>query len=65
MLVNFLSALALVFIFEGIMPFLSPEKWKIFIARILTQDDKVLRLMGFISMIVGTILLTIIHQFAD
>ncbi len=65
MLVNFLSALALVFIFEGIMPFLSPEKWKIFIARILTQDDKVLRLMGFISMIVGTILLTIIHQFSD
>ena len=65
MLVNFLSALALVFIFEGIMPFLSPEKWKMFIARILTQDDKVLRITGFISMITGTILLTIIHQFAD
>jgi uncharacterized protein YjeT (DUF2065 family) len=63
--VNFLSALALVFIFEGIMPFLYPEKWKMYLAKIVTQDEKVLRITGLISMVVGTILLTIIHQFAN
>jgi uncharacterized protein YjeT (DUF2065 family) len=63
--ISFLSALALVFVIEGIMPFASPEQWKKYLAKIVAQDPKVLRITGFLSMFVGVILLTIIHQFAD
>ncbi|WP_133126735.1 DUF2065 domain-containing protein [Legionella nagasakiensis] len=62
-LINFLSALALVFVFEGLMPFAFPERWKKLLSRITEQDEKVIRISGFLSMMVGVILLTIIHQF--
>ncbi|KTD23185.1 DUF2065 domain-containing protein [Legionella londiniensis] len=65
MLINFLSALALVFVFEGIMPFAFPEKWKKFLLGITLQDEKILRITGFFSMLAGVILLTIVHQFAE
>lgn len=64
-LISFLSALALVFVFEGLMPFAFPEKWKKLLLKVIAQDEKVLRIFGFISMLVGVILLTIIHQFAE
>lgn len=65
MLVNFLSALALVFVFEGMMPFAFPEKWKKFLLGISLQNEKVLRIAGLCSMLAGVILLTIVHQFAE
>ena len=65
MLISFLSALALVFVIEGLMPFAAPERWKRLLLKIIKQDDTVLRVSGFISMLVGVILLTIIHQFAE
>lgn len=65
MIVNFLSALALVFVFEGLVPFTAPERWKKILRKIIEQDEKVLRIMGFFSMLVGVILLTIVHQFAE
>ena len=65
MLTSFLSALALVLVFEGMMPFSSPEIWKKFLVRMLTKDEKVVRISGFLSMLVGIILLTIVHQFAE
>ncbi|MGQ3890493.1 DUF2065 domain-containing protein [Legionella sp. CNM-4043-24] len=65
MLVNFLSALALVMVLEGLMPFASPQRWKQVIRRILEQSDRRLRMIGFFSMSVGVVILTIIHQFAE
>ncbi len=65
MLVNFLSAVALVFVFEGLMPFSSPERLKRLLRKIIEQDEKVMRITGFFSMLVGVILLTIVHQFAE
>ncbi|GGI86282.1 DUF2065 domain-containing protein [Legionella impletisoli] len=65
MLTNFLSALALVLVFEGIMPFASPSTWKKLLIKVLTKDDRMLRISGFFSMMVGVILLTIIHQLAE
>ncbi|WP_035893311.1 DUF2065 domain-containing protein [Legionella oakridgensis] len=64
-LANFLSALALVFVFEGLMPFAFPEKWKKLLLRIAVQDEKVLRISGFFSMMVGVMLLAIVHQFVE
>lgn len=65
MLVNFLSALSLVFVFEGLMPFAFPERWKRLLLKIIAQDDRILRISGFFSMMAGVILLTIVHQFAE
>ena len=65
MIVNFLSALALVFVFEGLMPFISPERWKKLLRKIIEQDKKVLRITGFFSMLVGVIVLSVVHQFAE
>lgn len=64
MIVNFLSALALVFVLEGIMPFACSDRWKKMLFKVIEQDDKVLRISGFISMLAGVILLTVVHQFA-
>lgn len=65
MIVNFLSAVALLFVFEGIIPFTSPERWKRLLRKIIEQDEKVLRITGFFSMLVGVIVLTIVQQFAE
>ncbi|MCP0914071.1 MULTISPECIES: DUF2065 domain-containing protein [Legionella] len=65
MLISFLSALALVFVFEGIMPFIAPEKWKKLLLKIIIQDERALRIFGLFSMLMGVVLLTIIHQFAE
>ncbi len=64
-MINFLAAIALVFIFEGIFPFLSPDRWKRLLQKVIQQDDKVLRIFGFVSMLVGVILLTLMHQFSE
>ncbi len=65
MIINFLSAMALVFVFEGLMPFIFPEKWKALLRKIIEQDVRALRMVGFVSMLVGVILLTIVHQFLE
>lgn len=50
-------AIALVLVLEGMMPFLSPQKWRYYIQQVAQQPDKHLRIMGFVSMVVGAILL--------
>ncbi len=54
---DFLTALALLFIFEGLMPFTSPDKWKDVLRSIINLDDSKIRLFGFMSIIGGLILL--------
>ncbi len=65
MLISFLSACALVFVLEGMIPFIMPQQWKKLLQRVIHQDERVLRISGFFSMLVGVILLTIVHQFAN
>lgn len=65
MIANFLSALALVLVLEGLMPFGFPERWKRVMRKTAEQDEKILRIMGFFSMSVGAILLTVVHQFTE
>ena len=50
---DFLTALALLFIFEGLMPFASPSKWKELLQNISDLDDSKIRLFGFMSMMGG------------
>lgn len=57
----FFSAFALMLVFEGIMPFLSPERWRDYLSRILAFDDKIIRYIGLGSMLIGVAILYIVH----
>ncbi len=61
MLDEFLVAFALLLVFEGIMPFLNPSGWRNSLRQVSEMDDKTLRLIGFISMMLGVMLLYLVH----
>lgn len=52
-----LIAIGLVLVIEGLLPFAMPGLWRNAIKQILTMDDKGLRIMGLISMLMGVGLL--------
>ena len=52
-----LASLALVLILEGLMPFLSPGRWRKLFERVLQLSDEELRVFGFVSIALGLTLL--------
>jgi uncharacterized protein YjeT (DUF2065 family) len=54
-------ALCLVLVIEGIIPFLYPRRWKEMVAIMAEIDDRNMRLIGFSSMIIGTVCLYLIN----
>ena len=52
-----LAGLALMLIFEGIMPFVAPRVWKESFRRIAELSDAYLQLAGLASMLAGLVLL--------
>jgi uncharacterized protein len=59
---DLLAALALVFVIEGMLPFLKPEVWRKTMGRIIERPDRALRWMGLSSMLMGVMLLYIIRR---
>jgi uncharacterized protein YjeT (DUF2065 family) len=55
-----LVAIALVLVFEGIIPFLAPEKFRQALAQLVQMPDQVLRMVGLVSMTVGIAFLYIL-----
>lgn len=55
------SAIALLLVFEGIMPFINPAKWRHVIRLVADQPDNTLRIMGITSMLLGAAFLYIIR----
>ena len=53
----FFMALGLLFVFEGLMPFLAPRTWRRLMQQMIIQHDRSLRMFGLISMLVGLSLL--------
>ncbi|MGF1527566.1 MAG: DUF2065 domain-containing protein [Candidatus Competibacterales bacterium] len=51
------SALGLVLVIEGILPFLHPRGMRRFWDQIRRTDDQTLRTTGFISMLLGLVVL--------
>ena len=51
------TALALLLVIEGLMPFLSPAGLKRMLVSVLQVDDRSLRIAGLISMVAGVLLL--------
>jgi len=54
---DLLAALALVFVIEGILPFLNPQSLRRMLANVAQLDDRTLRVAGFVSMLFGLLLL--------
>jgi hypothetical protein len=55
------TALCLVLVLEGLMPFLAPGLWKRALAGISLISDRQLRLAGLGSMVAGTLLLYLVR----
>jgi uncharacterized protein YjeT (DUF2065 family) len=50
-------ALCMVLVIEGILPFLSPRRWRAVAEIARRVDDTTVRMLGLSSMLVGTTLL--------
>ncbi|QID18574.1 DUF2065 domain-containing protein [Nitrogeniibacter mangrovi] len=57
-----LTALALMLIIEGILPFVAPSMWRETFARLVRMADGQIRFIGLSSMLVGLILLFILSH---
>lgn len=53
MIESLLLAIALVFVIEGITPFLAPRLWRRAMQQMFMQSDKALRVCGLVSMLLG------------
>lgn len=51
-------ALALMLVFEGMMPFISPRGWRQTMQQASQLPDHVLRVIGLVSMVAGVLVLT-------
>lgn len=63
--ITFLDAVALVFIIEGILPFIKPDAFRKYLETMNKQNDSFLRIMGFISMLMGVVILYLVRLFSD
>jgi uncharacterized protein YjeT (DUF2065 family) len=54
-------AVALVFIIEGMLPFLSPNRWRDMLTMAEQIDDRTIRNIGLGSMLFGVIILYLVH----
>lgn len=54
------TALALVLIIEGLLPFLSPKGWRGVFEKVIKFSDGQIRFYGLASMVIGLVLLLIL-----
>ena len=54
-------AVALVFIIEGMIPFVSPGRWRNLLALANQMDDRVIRNLGLGSMLFGLAILYLVN----
>ena len=58
---TFIMALALMLIFEGVLPFIAPTLWRDTFRKITQMTDGQIRFIGLSSMIVGLLLLLFVR----
>lgn len=54
-------AIALVFIIEGMLPFISPNRWRDMLAMAEQLDERMIRNVGLGSMLFGVFLLYLVR----
>ncbi|MGH8283451.1 MAG: DUF2065 domain-containing protein [Gammaproteobacteria bacterium] len=57
MWIALLTAVGLMLVIEGIMPFLNPRSFKHTLVAVTQANDRVLRIAGLVSMLAGVVLL--------
>lgn len=57
-----LTAIGLVFVLEGILPFVSPRSWRWLMQQMFIQSDRAVHIMGLVSMLIGLALICIVHN---
>jgi uncharacterized protein YjeT (DUF2065 family) len=57
-----LTAIALLFVIEGMLPFVRPSRYKQLIAQIIRLSDNQLRTYGLTAMIAGLLLLFFVRS---
>jgi uncharacterized protein YjeT (DUF2065 family) len=55
------SALCLMLVIEGALPFLYPNRWKEVVAKLAQLDSRQMRLMGGLSMLIGLGMLFVVR----
>jgi len=58
---DILVALALVLVIEGILPFLNPTGWRNMMLSAANMDDRSLRMVGLVSMVLGVAALYLVN----
>jgi uncharacterized protein YjeT (DUF2065 family) len=58
---DLITALALMLVFEGVVPFLSPDTLRRMLATLAEMDDRSVRITGFITMLCGVGLLYLVR----
>jgi hypothetical protein len=58
---NLLSAIGLVFVLEGLLPFLAPRLWRRVMQQMMMQSDRALRVCGLTSMLLGLCFLYLMY----
>jgi uncharacterized protein len=56
----FLTALALLFVFEGVLPFLTPARWRTMMLNLASMHLHHIRIIGLCSMLFGVFLLYLV-----
>lgn len=54
-------AIALLFVLEGLLPFLSPNRWRAMLVIAQQWDERAIRLLGLGSMVFGLAILYLVH----
>ena len=55
----FFGAAALMLVFEGLLPFLSPQTWRSVFERATRMSDGQIRFLGLSSMVAGLVMLVV------
>lgn len=51
----------LMLVIEGMLPFISPRRWRLVVLTMLNMSDEQIRKMGFFSMVAGVLLLYLVN----
>ena len=54
-------AIALVLVLEGLLPFISPGRWREMVALAGQMEERTIRVIGLGSMLSGVFLLYVVH----
>ncbi|MDH3430989.1 MAG: DUF2065 domain-containing protein [Gammaproteobacteria bacterium] len=57
-----LTAVALLMVIEGMLPFIGPNRYKQLVAQLARLSDNQLRMFGLTAMIVGLLLLFLVRS---